>query len=130
MYDTLVLIDGDQGHTLSNVEDALRQSFGGQEMPTVNIVGEVVRLSWPGFGLDVAINSNPSVLEESMEMANNFAPEPLRGRISKCSSRIEISGTDDPAMDYFNDFCFVLEAIEGMGQVYTFDPGTGEFTNV
>ena len=50
--------------------------------------------------------------------------------IASCKERIELSGKSDPAMDYFNDYCFVVEAIESLGEVYIFDPESAVFTNL
>lgn len=130
MYETLMLVDGKNHIGLADVELVVRQRFGSQEQPTITTIDNVVQLTWPDFSLEVGINENESVLEESKEIANEFAPEPLRATIGSCGTRVEISGSEDPGMDHFNDFCFVLEAIESAGRVYTFDPGTGEFMNV
>ena len=45
-------------------------------------------------------------------------------------SLIEIAGEDDPAMDHFNDYCYVVEAIEKLGAIYTFDCVSGSFMNL
>jgi hypothetical protein len=130
MYETLMLFDSKNHIGLAEVESAVRQRFSGQEQPTITKIDNVVKLTWPNFSLEVGVNEGESVLEESKEIAEEFAPEPLRDTIRSCGSRVEISGSDDPGMDHFNDLCFVLEAVESAGRVYTFDPGTGEFMNV
>ena len=133
MYETLVLVDQDAHITADDIKRQLASLLErpGASRAVLTRDGESLAVKWQGFALDVNRNSHASVSTESLEMAAKFAAgRPERKRIAMSTERIEIAGTDDPGMDYFNDFCLVLEAIEELGPVYTFDLGSGEFMNL
>ncbi|MBP7867026.1 MAG: hypothetical protein KA419_13875 [Acidobacteria bacterium] len=132
MYDTLVLIDPETTITADDIERQLKDFCRDPGSRNAQMIrkGEGFILKWPGYALEVTLNTGRSVLVESDDIANRFAvAHPHRQRISQCSVRVEISGDDDPEMSFFNDFCIVLDSIERLGTVYTFDPGNAQFMN-
>jgi hypothetical protein len=46
-------------------------------------------------------------------------------QIAICNRRIATHADDDPNMDYFNDYIFVLEALESFDGLILFDPVAG-----
>ncbi len=133
MYQTLILIDPDATITSDAIEAALEKIYPrtSDASPVVTRSGSTFKVTWPGFFLELHRSELPHVLEESEEIAQQFASgRPEQDRISRCDSRVEIAGGDDPGMDYFNDYCVVVGEIEGLGTVYTFDQGSAEFMNL
>ena len=104
---------------------------GLKNCPKIERISEKeLRISWPKFRLSVGVNCEAHVLSESEELARKFAPLAFRERIARCASRIEVSGTLDRDMDHFNDYCFVVEAVERLGNVFVFSQDSGEFMNI
>ena len=133
MYETLMLIDPETSITDDVIYAAISKAclISGGSSPTVSCRGSTFQIAWPGFSIELGRSDLPHVLEESQEIAQEFASgKPQQNRIAQCRERIELAGDDDPAMDHFNDYCSVVEAIESLGIVYTFDQGTGEFMNL
>lgn len=129
MYDTLVLIDPENQLTLKDAETALRTtSFS---VPaTIQVDGNCLTVDLGDYQLKVWRASEEHVLEESEEMASQDAQNhPARDRIALCHTRFEVSGDDDLHMDYFNDYVFVIEALEGLGKVYTYTQADGSFAD-
>ena len=133
MYETLILVDADSLITGDAIENALAavysQSKGAGAVVKRN--GSSFKVAWPEFFLELGLSTAPHVLEESQEIALEFAKgRPEQDKIGRCHTRVELAGADDPGMDYFNDYCYVVEAIEKLGTVYTFDQGSCEFMNL
>ena len=133
MYETIILIDPTTEISADEIQKALSATYPTDRpgSPSVARRGPSFSVQWPDFNLELHLSSLPHVLEESGEMAG-FLPESSvhREGVSSCRTRIEISGADDPGMSYFNDFCYVIEAIENLGKVYTFDQGSAQFMNL
>jgi hypothetical protein len=133
VYETLILIDPDSSITDESIEGALGMVYkdAGASKPVVSRSGPTFRITWPGFSFEVHRSQLPHVLEESKEIASQFADvRTEQPRIAQCNSRIELVGDDDPDMKYFNDYCYIVGAIEKLGIAYTFDQGSGEFMNL
>lgn len=128
MYETLVMIPDSLALGIGDVEIALRKVFSNEVVPEITKDGGGLRLEWPDFHLEVCLNAAPHVAEEALEMAL-LASQERKSEIEACKSRLEVSGSNDPEMNYFNDFCLVLQALESLGNVHTFDQGSGEFLN-
>jgi len=61
----------------------------------------------------VIANSEPYVKLESQEISDIFAADrDDREVIASCSARYGVLAPDDPAMDHFNDFLYLLHAFE------------------
>ena len=77
--------------------------------------------------ISLTLNEMPHVIEESREIAEDYAAErPDSALIAACDRRIEVSSAEDPDMDYFNDYLFVLEPLEALGAIL-FDDETEMF---
>ncbi len=133
MYETLVLIDNESQITADQIGASLQALFpeGNSREARVIRNGESLSVEFSGFVLEVHRSSESHVVDESREIATGLqADQQLRDRVSSCTARIELAGGNDFDMVYFNDFCLVLEALEDLGRVYTFDQGSGEFMNL
>jgi hypothetical protein len=87
--------------------------------------GIVVKSS--GWEVRLHLMDEPYVAEESRDIAKQFADCPRAAEIGECERRVEVCSTDpDPDMGHFNDFVFVLHALEEFRGVILFDPGSGE----
>ena len=131
MYETLIVIDPEDDLSPDRVGAALAALYSksAAETPAISGSGTSLTLRWPDFVLEIHHSALPHVLEESREIAE-LAPASHRSRIAACRARLEIGGSDDPGMEFFNDFCHVVGALEELGTVYTFDQGSGEFMNL
>jgi hypothetical protein len=134
VYESLVLIDPEGSLGLEGLAAELRRFYAkssADQCPTeIKVTGSSLTLRWPYYRIDIHHSTAPHVLEESEEIADRWAgSHPERDRISKCRERLEISGEDDPDMEYFNDCLFVGEAAERLTKVFRFDQASAEFLN-
>ena len=132
MYETLILVDDTAEVSADALSHALAEFASRSPIELqVHRSGGNFRVLVSGFSLRIHRNSLPEVLEESAEIAANFASgKPEQAAIARCGVRFEIDADDDPSMDFFNDYCLIVEAIEGLGRVYTFDQASAEFMNL
>jgi hypothetical protein len=90
--------------------------------------GDELTVAVGSFHFHIAFSDQPRVLQESIEIAAEFAADrPDRAAIARAACRFELSSDDDPDMDHFNDMLFICHAAESLGPVYIFDPQEGEF---
>jgi hypothetical protein len=132
-YATLFLIDPSAKASADELAAALGKEFPAPKKDSPRIVrrGSEFKLSWPDFSLFISRNDSEHVLQESAEMAGMLPPgHPMRGRVTACKARYELSANKDENMDHFNFYVFVVEAIEKMGSIYTFDPYQAKFMNI
>ena len=130
MYECLVLVDSENDVTSAALVAELRRFYSSDPTAPREILvsGPTVTLRWEDYTMTVHRSALPNVLDESAEIANEFAAERLdRDRIARCQLRFEISADEDPEMDHFNDYLFVGEALQRLARVYRFDQASGEF---
>lgn len=114
--------------TLQDAERVLRATSFSRPA-RVQLVGrDCLFVTLDQYQLMLCESSELHVLEESWELANEDAQaHPARDRIAQCHTRFELSGGDDFDIDYFHDYGFVLEALEGLGTVCIFDQADQSF---
>jgi hypothetical protein len=130
MYEALLLIEPSTALTIENLRAELAKFYKAvPEKPgSIQLSGSEIQLVWPDFTLIVSYSDSPHVIEESRAIAKQFAQaHEARERIQQCWARFEVAGNDDPAMEHFNDYLFIVEAAQRLGTVYAFDPISGEF---
>lgn len=132
MYETLILIDPASDISTDDVEAMLSDLVSRwPTSPTLTRAEDALRIEWPDFHLAIHRSDLPHVVKESAEIAREFAEgRPQRDAISRCAARFEMAGTDDWDMAYFTDYCLVVEGLERLGTVYTFDQSAAGFTNL
>ena len=88
---------------------------------------EIVTAYWNDFSISLVLNSESHVSIEAQEMAQIHQFAPPWDKVSNCQQRIELSSSLDSNMDHFNDYIFVLEALEAqLGEVVILDLHSGE----
>lgn len=132
-YATMLLIDSSVKASAEELAAALKKEFPATKKNSPKILhrGSEFKLSWPEFTLFISRNNAEHVLQESAEMAEMLpSGHPLRGRVAACEARYDLSADKDKNMDHFNFYIFVVEAIEKLGSIYTFDPYAAKFMNI
>ncbi len=128
MYEALILIAATADIDLRSFEEAIEARFAGYPEVSSEISGSRLTLSVDGFHFFINYNCAESVSIESQEIAEMFASgRDDADQIAGAKCRFEVSSDDDPSMDHFNDFVFLMEAAEQAGTVFLFDPAAGSF---
>ena len=131
MYESLILVDNDSTITTDALLAELQRFYADDKHAPLEIsaASQTITLRWDGYVRQVAREELPHVVEESTEIANQFAgSHAAKDRIAQCKCRFVTSGDDDLDMIHFNDYLFVGEALERLGTVYRFDQSTCEFS--
>lgn len=133
-YQYLILIDAEQSFAISDLKQKLEATYANSSQEVeIRQEGDYIEVDIEGYVFSVNLSKEEHVLAESEELvaeAKNTKGTDWETTISRCFQRVEMAGSPDPNMDFFNDSLYVLEAIEGMGKVYTFDPQQNEFVNL
>lgn len=123
-YSYMILLGDDSDFSLSQLADQLRATFAEADA-TVQLPphSDTLTLVLDGtYRFTITLNEDPSVLTESAEMAGEATAH--KSEIAQCRKRLELSGDDDPGMDYFNDSVFILETLDTF-RGYVYSPHTG-----
>jgi hypothetical protein len=87
-----------------------------------------VEVRWEDWSLRASLEEGTHVLAESENIAAAFAADRQdKSLIAGCRRWIVWSSDVDPDMDHFNDYCFLLEALEKQPGLILFDPRAGDF---
>lgn len=131
MYELLLMLSNPDTASLIRLQVAIVETYASHstgESPTLQIVGDRLTVRFGTFHFHIDVGCQPHVLEESREIAAEFAiGMPQQAAIAACACRFELTSDDDPDMDYFNDMAYLTEAAESLGGVYTFDSRAGAF---
>ena len=95
------------------------------KLPHLNLQneGDQIVLSSEDWEIHLSLNSDPSVLTESQEIAEKIAGIEDGSDIASCNRRIEIaSDSDDPVMGHFNDYLIVVEVVQSFRGVIGIEP--------
>lgn len=121
MYQAFGLLRPDSDFTL---EAAAKKLMA--KLPTYKVehTGDRIAVSTDDWGIELVLNSAPSVAEESREMAVHIAGSEADGKeIASCDRRVEVSSdVPDPEMEHFNDYLFVVEVLQSFKGVIAVDP--------
>jgi hypothetical protein len=129
MYEALLLIDPDTPVTIKSLQVELEKFYKTdlKRPDSIRLMDCEIQLVWPDFTLTINYSEAPYVIELSREVAGQFAKMPeISEQVRQCRACFEITGDDDPDMDHFNDYVFVIQAAEHLGTIYAFDPVAGE----
>jgi hypothetical protein len=137
-YEAMILLP----HARFSLQDAqklLEARFAGDDDLSVRSGKRLEVKSSDGWALRLSYHAEPSVLEESAEIAQDLrdgkltgaAPELLeramQAKLETFPARFELSCKPDPNMDHFNDYLFVLEALQALEGSVAFDHSSGMF---
>lgn len=128
MYEALILLSElinpsieDYAH---KIESFYQASSG--EKPRLSFDGDGVVIKFKDIEFTAIKNCAPTVLIESKELSE-LAVSDSKQEIAKSKCRIELSSTSDLDMLYFNDFIYLVQSAEELGNVWAFNPAQGEF---
>ena len=125
-YEHFILIGNHSDFTLTALAEKIKGINWGSHQVTITPTSTAISISINGWQFEIEMNEEAYVLEESEEMANDHAQHhDLFEQIKSCQKRLEIGGDPDFDMEYFNDFCFILEKIESFQHTFTFNPHEG-----
>lgn len=128
-YKALVLLPPTSSASIEEAEDKLRTFYRNNECDVIIQRCEtVIDVIIGGWTCSVHLSSEPYVLVESQEMAELFAAaRPDQEEIATCNRRFEVVVGTDPNMDYFNDYLFVLQALESFSGAKVWEGAAQEF---
>jgi hypothetical protein len=88
---------------------------------------QTITVSLGRWDIRLHLDEDAHVAAEAKEFPNVFPECPRSLEIARCSRRVEIASPGrDPNIKYFNDYVFVLQALEEFQGVILFDPVSGE----
>lgn len=131
MYELLILLTSPDIKGTEPYARAIEQEYAthkGGVRPLVKLVGDSIEIVFGQFKFYVDVSCAPHVLEESAEIALQFAKgHPEQRRIAQAACRYELHSDEDRDMEYFNDMVFLSEAASSLAGAFVFDPQAGEF---
>ncbi|MBL4702893.1 MAG: hypothetical protein JKY54_00090 [Flavobacteriales bacterium] len=129
-YEHLILIGEDSNFNLNSLNEQINGINWGANQVEINAADDSISLTINCWNFEIGLNDSEHILYESQEIANNNAKNhKLFESIKCCKRRLELGGDPDFDMEYFNDFCSVLEKIESFSSIYTWNP-RGGFLNL
>lgn len=130
-YQSMVLIPPDNPLVFADVVEMMRQRFSRLSVPCqITVEGNKLILQHDSWSLRLYWEQSADVGTESQEIARLFAVARAdQEKFASCDCRLTTAGDDDPNMDFFNDYAFVLEILNKLVDVYRFDPYDGKFVN-
>lgn len=128
-YHVVGLVPPNNPLEFSQVVEIIRTDLASKKSPLiVTIATDTLTVPVGTWTLRVRWENGPHVLAESKEIAELFAKErPDANVIATCNRRIVTAGDDDPAMTYFNEYAFVLEALQSIDGIFLFEPNDSTF---
>lgn len=125
-YPYMILLSDESDFSLDELANRLRARFAKTTAVTEQAPDRPATLALllnGSYRFTMTLNDGESVLAESADMAQEAATS--KAEIAGCRKRLELSGDDDPGMDYFNDSIFVLETLETFRGAYVYSPHVG-----
>jgi hypothetical protein len=133
-YELIALLTDGSDLDLERLTHLLRERFASvpgavvrlEEYPRIE--SQYVAVRWGDWSFRLSYEDKPHVREESQEIAEAYGgSRPDRGLIAGCRRRISMVADDDPGMDHFNDYCFIVQRLEKQPGVILFDPQAQDF---
>ena len=127
MYEAFVIFSQANNTSIERYAQEIQSFYANAagEKPVLKVSNQTIFVAFEGIQFSINRNCQPQVALESKELSR-FAMSD-REEIAKSTCRLEISGTKDPQMNYFNDFLFLIQCAEQLGTVWTFNTRQGEF---
>ena len=118
-YGAFALIRENSGFSLFNAISELDQ-YAAKEIGTNEVLIEINR-----YVFTLTYMQGESILAESVELLKS--DKSLQGDFLPGNSRIEIYGVDDPDMDHFNDFVFIISKLAKHPSLLVYEQAGEEF---
>jgi hypothetical protein len=128
-YQSFILLPTDTDVSIEKIRRVLEGYYSG-DAGTVSFESADTRLTVTidGWNCAISLNSKPSVIEESKEMAEMFAAKRAdKDAIAASGVRLEISTDDDENMDFFNDYVEITEQLGKFEGARTWEGAQEEF---
>ncbi|HJZ54494.1 MAG TPA: hypothetical protein VKE74_06025 [Gemmataceae bacterium] len=120
MYRAYGLLQPGSDFTLDGAEARLRARFPGYGIARA---GDQISVSKPDWEIELRLNTDPSVLTESIGLAEKIAGLADGMDIESCDRRVEVwSDTPDPFVEHLSDFHAVIEVLRSFRGVIAVDP--------
>jgi hypothetical protein len=129
-YQAFVMLPTEHSPSPDLVKQQIQQRFDlANPLAQIEIEPDYITITVEDWQMRVCANSDPSVLEEAQEIAaKHLEPDdPKQAALVTYGFRLEISCDEDPNMDYFNCYIYVLEALSEFPDAIVFDPSTTGF---
>lgn len=133
-YELIALLTDASALNLERLTRLLGEVFSADAEATVELEvspqaeGRRVAVRWGDWSFRFSYEDEPHVAEEARGIADAYANgRPDRGLIAGCRRMISMTADDDPGMDRFNDYCFIVQRLGGEPGVILFDPRVEEF---
>jgi hypothetical protein len=133
-YELIALLTDGADITLERLAHMLREEFssdadvvvGLEEYPHTE--SRYLAVRWHDWSFRLSYEDKPHVQDEAREIAGAYAgSRPDRSLIAGCRRMISMAADDDPGMDHFNDYCFIVQRLGEQTGVILFDPQGQEF---
>ena len=114
---------------LGEVKSILSNSFRDDERSvSIKKDDDKVALLIEDWKCSIYSNADASVLEEAIELAENFARNQVeKDEIKNCSKRLEVMCDEDPEMDFFNDYLTVIQELGNIKNAKVWEQAQQEF---
>ena len=129
-YQAFVMLPTENSPAPDAVKQQIQQRFDlAHPVAQIAIEPDYITITIEDWQLRISANGDPYVLEEAQEIATQHLElgDPKRAALATYSFRLEISCDEDPNMDYFNCYIYVLEALSEFPGAIVFDPSTTGF---
>jgi hypothetical protein len=128
-YKALILLSQTSDASIEEAEKRLENLFADDERGvSVTSDKNEVQVSIEGWSARIHLNSDDYVIEESEEMANNFAAHlPEKEEIAASPRRFEVSCDEDSEMSFFNDYLGIIQELGGFQGAKIWEQAQQEF---
>ena len=129
-YKALILLSETSPASIEEAENKLKNLFADDERDVSVTTSErdEIQVSIEGWNARVHLNSDDYVIEESEEMANNFAAHLVeKEEIARSPRRFEVACDEDPEMSFFNDYLSIIQELGAFEGAYVWEQAQQEF---
>jgi hypothetical protein len=112
-YKALILLSPASDASIEEAKKKLENLFADDERDvSIESDKNEIRVSVEGWNARVHLNADDYVVEESEEMANNFAAHlPEKEEIARSPRRFEVACDEDEEMSFFNDYLSIIQEL-------------------
>lgn len=122
-YSLTIMIPENNELTFGQVQERLEKIFASRENTTIDQPKPThIRIRRDNWYFHVHWYDDSTPVEESPNLARIYGRHREdQDVIASCKRWVTTYGSDDPDMDYFNDYCYVLGMFEEIPNVYILD---------